>query len=115
MFNDLAVAAAVLLREKLANRVLVVDLDVHQGDGTAAIFRGNNDVFTFSMHAEKNFPLRKAPSDLDIGLRDGTEDEEYLSKLRENLPQIMDSFQPDFVLYDAGVDVHRNDALGRLG
>ena len=113
-FNDQAVAANFLLDNGLAHRILIVDLDVHQGNGTAHIFRDEPRVFTFSMHGERNYPLRKEDSDLDIGLPDGMEDEAYLKILRENLPRIADTFQPDFIFYQSGVDVLASDKLGRL-
>jgi len=113
-FNDQAVAANYLLDKGLARKILIVDLDVHQGNGTASIFRDEPRVFTFSMHGERNYPLRKEQSDLDIGLPDGMEDEAYLNILKENLPRIADEFQPDFVFYQSGVDVLASDKLGRL-
>lgn len=113
-FNDQAVAANWLLRQGLAQKILIVDLDVHQGNGTAKIFENEARVFTFSMHGERNYPIRKEKSDLDIGLPDGTEDDAYLSILRETLPRIADQFQPDFVFYQSGVDILESDKLGRL-
>ncbi len=112
--NDQAVAANYLLHKGLAKRILIVDLDVHQGNGTAALFQDNPAVFTFSMHGERNYPLRKEQSSLDIGLPDGMEDAAYLSLLYENLPRIADVFQPDFVFYQSGVDILATDKLGRL-
>lgn len=114
ILNDLAITATYLLKSNLAQKVLIVDLDVHQGNGTAAIFRGNPFVFTFSMHGEKNYPHRKESSDLDIGLPDGTEDATYLSILDRNLKGLIDEVQPDFILYQSGVDVLASDQLGRL-
>lgn len=114
VFNDLATAANRLLAESEARRVLIVDCDVHQGDGTASLLGGRDDVFTLSIHAEKNFPVRKARSTLDIGLPDGTGDEDYLAVLEAHLPDILDQFAPDLVLYQAGVDPHGDDRLGRL-
>lgn len=114
VFNDLAVTANRLLAEGHARRVLIVDLDVHQGDGTASLTAGQEDIFTLSLHAEKNFPVRKARSSLDIGLADGTDDDGYMDALTRHLPQVLDSFAPDFVLYQAGVDPHVDDKLGRL-
>ena len=114
VFNDLAVTANRLLAEGDARRVLIVDLDVHQGDGTASLLAGRKDVFTLSFHAEKNFPVRKARSSLDVNLPDGTADAEYLAALERHLPPILDSFAPDIVLYQAGVDPHAEDRLGRL-
>ncbi len=114
VFNDVAVAARRLLAEGAIGQALVVDLDVHQGDGTARIFEGDSSVFTFSMHAEKNFPARKAVSDLDIDLADGTGDDVYLAKLAEILPALLDRVEPDLVFFNAGVDPHVDDKLGRL-
>jgi acetoin utilization deacetylase AcuC-like enzyme len=114
VFNDVAVAARRLLAEGAIGKALVVDLDVHQGDGTAKIFEGDASVFTFSMHAEKNFPARKAASDLDIDLGDGTGDEAYLEKLAKILPALIDRVAPDLVFFNAGVDPHADDKLGRL-
>ena len=113
-FNDVAVAARALLDEGRVERVLVVDLDVHQGDGTAFIFEHEPRVFTFSMHGAKNFPARRATSDLDIDLPDGTEDDTYLGELRRRLPEVLERTRPDLVFYNAGVDPHRDDKLGRL-
>ncbi|MGB0424680.1 MAG: histone deacetylase, partial [Flavobacteriales bacterium] len=115
LLNDFAITAQVLLSRGKAKKVMIVDLDVHQGNGTAKIFENNNNVFTFSMHGGKNYPLQKEKSDLDVPLEDGIEDEEYLSKLQFHLPKILDSFQPDFVLYQCGVDILSSDKLGRLG
>jgi acetoin utilization deacetylase AcuC-like enzyme len=114
VFNDVAVAARRLLAEGAIGKALVVDLDVHQGDGTARIFEDDASVFTFSMHAEKNFPARKAVSDLDIDLADGTGDEAYLRTLAEILPALIDRVEPDLVFFNAGVDPHADDKLGRL-
>jgi acetoin utilization deacetylase AcuC-like enzyme len=114
VFNDVAVAARVLQRDCHARRIMVVDLDVHQGNGTAAIFAGDDTVFTFSMHGEKNFPFRKETSDLDVALADGTRDEDYLELLRSHLPQVLTRHQPDFVFYLAGADPYEGDRLGRL-
>ncbi|MCA0278391.1 MAG: histone deacetylase [Proteobacteria bacterium] len=113
-FNDVAVAALALLQAKDVERILVVDLDVHQGDGTAEILAGNPDVFTFSMHAEKNYPVRKVASSLDIGLPDKTGDDTYLETLAEALSHLARRGQWDLVFYNAGVDPHRDDRLGRL-
>lgn len=113
-FNDVGVAASVLLAERLVQRVLVVDLDVHQGDGTADIFAGNSAVFTFSMHGARNYPTRKIPSDLDIELPDGTGDDAYLGVLRDYLPGVRADADPQLVFYNAGVDPHQDDRLGRL-
>jgi acetoin utilization deacetylase AcuC-like enzyme len=114
IFNDLATAARVLLAEGLVRRVLIVDLDVHQGDGTAAIFQDEPRVFTFSMHCGINFPGTKQRSDLDVALDEGLEDEDYLRTLDRYLPDLLSQFQPDLVLYDAGVDPHGSDLLGKL-
>lgn len=115
LLNDLAVAAKHLMSESTSRRrILIVDLDVHQGDGTAFIFKDEPDVFTFSVHCGKNFPVRKQQSDLDVSLEDGTEDKEYLSKVQEHLPWLLERIRPDLVLYDAGVDPHWEDELGRL-
>ncbi|MGB3167006.1 MAG: histone deacetylase [Alteraurantiacibacter sp.] len=118
VFNDLAVTANRLLAEgevrPKVRRVLIVDCDVHQGDGTASLMAGREDVFTLSIHAEKNFPARKARSSLDVGLPDGTGDDTYLEALARHLPSVIDRFVPDIVLYQAGVDPHVDDRLGRL-
>mgnify|MGYP001950028747 FL=1 len=115
LLNDIALGSNFLLKEGLAQKILVVDLDVHQGNGTAEIFRNEARVFTFSMHGAKNYPLRKEQSDLDIDLPDGAEDDEYLSKLAKTLPMLIEMVQPDFIFYQAGVDVLATDKLGRLG
>lgn len=114
IFNDLAIAARVLLQEGAVSKILIVDLDVHQGDGTAFIFRDDPNVFTFSMHCEVNFPGTKQASDLDVPLSEGMEDEAYLQTLSAYLPDLLSSVKPDLVLYDAGVDVHLDDRLGKL-
>lgn len=114
VFNDLAVTANRLIAEGDARRVLIVDLDVHQGDGTASLTAGRTDIFTFSLHAEKNFPVRKARSSRDVPLPDGVDDDGYMAALTRHLPEVMADFAPDFVLYQAGVDPHRDDKLGRL-
>jgi acetoin utilization deacetylase AcuC-like enzyme len=114
VYNDAAVAARVMQQKKLADRVLIVDCDVHQGNGTASILQGDNSIYTFSIHGEKNFPFRKAASDLDIGLPDGTGDEEYLETLEGALAYIETRFIPDLVIYLAGADPYTGDRLGRL-
>lgn len=114
IFNDLAIAARVLQQLNLVRKVLIIDLDVHQGDGTAFIFQDDRSVFTFSMHCEVNFPGTKQKSDLDVPLAVGMEDDEYLQTLAEYLPGLLSNFQPDLVLYDAGVDPHVGDRLGKL-
>ena len=113
-FNDVAVAALVLIVEELAANVLVVDLDVHQGDGTADILKNEPRAFTFSMHGERNYPARKIASDLDVALPDGTGDAEYLERLGEILPVLSGRAAWDIVFYNAGVDPHADDRLGRL-
>ncbi len=112
--NDLAIAANRLVAEGAARRILIVDLDVHQGDGTAVIFAGRSDVLTFSMHAAKNFPVRKARSFRDVELPDGLGDDAYLELLDRELTGLLDSLAPDLVLFQAGVDPHAEDRLGRL-
>lgn len=114
VLNDIAIAARVLQRDGLASRIAVVDCDVHQGNGTAAIFAADPTVFTFSIHAEKNFPLRKEASDLDVNLPNGAGDDDYLRALQDHLPLILSEFRPDFVFYQAGVDPLRGDRLGKL-
>lgn len=113
-FNDVAVAANLLIADGEAGRVLVVDLDVHQGDGTAEICGDNPSICTVSMHAEKNYPARKQTSDIDVALPDGIRDDAYLETLDWLLPQTIDRFAPDLVFYNAGVDPHEDDRLGRL-
>lgn len=115
VFNDLAIAAVRLVEEGHAARVLIVDCDVHQGDGTAALTAGRPDIATYSIHAEKNFPVRKARSTLDVGLPDGTGDADYLDTLERTLLPLLTAFDPDLVLYQAGVDPFAEDRLGRLG
>jgi len=112
--NDVAIAARVLLAEGRVRRLLVVDLDVHQGDGTAWIFRDEPRLFSFSAHCASNFPARKQSSDLDLPLPDGLDDDAYLREIEAVLPDLIDQQRPDLVLYNAGVDPHRDDRLGRL-
>ncbi len=114
VFNDLAVAANRLIVEEDARRILIVDLDVHQGDGTASLTAARDDIFTLSMHAEKNFPVRKARSNLDVAMPDGVDDDGYMEALAKHLPDVFAQFEPDFVFYQAGVDPHTDDKLGRL-
>ena len=114
LLNDQAIAANYLLNNNLASSILIIDLDVHQGNGTAQIFQNEPRVFTFSVHGEKNFPFRKEQSSLDIGLPDGVEDEVYLSLIKEKIPYLFDLVKPDFVFYLAGVDVLSTDKLGKL-
>ncbi len=112
--NDLAIAAQALIDEGRVQRVLIVDLDVHQGDGTAVIFAGRGDVMTFSMHAERNFPVRKARSHRDVALPDGTGDDTYMAILAVELDALLAAHRPDIIFYQGGVDVHSGDRLGRL-
>lgn len=114
LLNDQAIAANYLLNRGLCNRILIIDLDVHQGNGTAQILENEHRVFTFSMHGEKNFPFRKEVSDLDIGLDEGTSDDVYLSLLKDTLPVLYEKHKPDFVFYLSGVDVLSSDKLGKL-
>lgn len=114
MLNDQAIGAQYLLNEHLARKILIIDLDVHQGNGTAKIFENQPEVFTFSMHSEKNYPFHKEVSDLDIALPDETDDEDYLNVLYEILPSLLDEVRPDFVFYLSGVDILKSDRLGRL-
>lgn len=114
VFNDIAISANLLLNEKKVRKVLIVDLDVHQGNGNAHIFRNNPSVYTFSMHGEKNYPLKKETSDLDLGLRDGISDSEYLGLLYDTLPMLINMVEPDIIFYQSGVDILEHDKLGRL-
>ena len=114
VFNDLAIAANRLSAEGVARRILILDLDVHQGDGTAVLMAGRADVFTLSIHAERNFPVRKARSSLDLALPDGADDDAYLDTLSSALPNVLDHYRPDIILCQAGVDPHIDDQLGRL-
>ena len=114
IFNDLAIAPRVLQKLGLVSKVLIVDLDVHQGDGTAFIFQNDESVFTFSMHCEVNFPSTKQQSNLDVPLEVGMEDDDYLQTLANYLPDLLSQVKPDLVLYDAGVDPHISDRLGKL-
>ncbi len=114
VLNDVAIAIRRLQHEQRIRRALVVDLDVHQGNGTAAIFEGDESVFTFSMHGERNYPARKMRSTLDVGLPDGIGDEAYLDALQAQLPQLTTGFSPDIVFYLAGVDVAAGDRYGRF-
>ena len=114
LLNDVAIAVATLLAEGATERIAVVDLDVHHGNGTAAIFADEPRVFTFSMHHQWNYPALKPPGDLDVGLEDGVGDEEYLGLLREHLPRILEKFRPELILYLAGADPYEADQLGGL-
>ncbi|WP_354678390.1 histone deacetylase family protein [Cupriavidus plantarum] len=114
VFNDAAIAARMLQRDGLARRVAVIDLDVHQGNGTASILRDDPTVFTLSLHGEKNYPFRKEASDLDVGLPDGCDDDTYAEALRGALDTLFSRFAPDLLIYLAGADPHEGDRLGRL-
>lgn len=114
LLNDIAVASQYLLENQICRKILVVDLDVHQGNGTASLFSGTDGVFTFSMHGQNNYPLYKETSDLDIGLPDGIEGPAYLKILGYHLPRLFDFVQPDLVFYQSGVDILASDRLGRL-
>lgn len=114
LLNDIAIAANYLLQIGAVKKVLVIDLDVHQGDGTAALFAGREDVFTFSMHCAQNYPFRKEISHLDVELDAGTGDEGYLATLKKHVPYLLEAIQPDIVFYQAGVDVLETDKLGKL-
>jgi len=114
LLNDQAITANYLLNKRLANSILIIDLDVHQGNGTAEIFQHESGVFTFSMHGDKNFPFKKEVSSLDVPLNDGIQDDEYLSALNVNLKKAFESARPDFVFYLSGVDVLSTDKLGKL-
>lgn len=114
LINDLAVVAASLIAEGQVKQILILDLDVHQGDGTARLLAGEPRAFTCSIHAARNFPADKALSDCDIALPDGTDDQAYLAMLGQVIPPLLDQLAPDLVIYDAGVDVHAGDRLGHL-
>jgi acetoin utilization deacetylase AcuC-like enzyme len=114
LLNDMAVAANYLLHEEKAKKILIIDLDVHQGNGTASLFRNEPRVFTFSMHGAHNYPFHKEQSDLDIGLKDGTDTPTYLSLLAEHLPALIATVQPDFAFYLSGVDILFTDKFGKL-
>jgi acetoin utilization deacetylase AcuC-like enzyme len=114
LLNDIGIAANELLHKNLVRKILIVDLDVHQGNGTAEIFQNDPRVFTFSMHGANNFPLQKENSDLDIGLPDRTDDSFYLKTLEENLNILLEKVEPDFIFYQSGVDILDTDKLGRL-
>lgn len=115
LLNDIVLTSNFLIKNKIAKKILVVDLDVHQGNGTAKMCENNPDIFTFSIHGEKNYPARKEHSDLDVELPDGTGDEEYLAQLKTSIKTILTHFSPDFIIYQSGVDVLKTDKLGRLG
>ncbi|MDN6280796.1 MAG: histone deacetylase [Psychroflexus sp.] len=114
MINDQATASYFLLEETQVEKILIIDLDVHQGNGTAAVFQNEPRVFTFSMHGKSNYPFKKEKSDLDIPLENGCNDATYLSVLKEHLPALMESVKPDFVFYLSGVDILETDKLGKL-
>jgi len=114
MLNDQAIGARYLQQKGLANKILIVDLDVHQGNGTAKIFQNDTSVFTFSMHGKANYPFHKEKSDLDIPLESGTSDTEYLSILKNTLPKLISNEKPDFIFYQSGVDILESDKLGKL-
>lgn len=114
MLNDQAIGAKYLINKGISKKVLIVDLDVHQGNGTAEIFKNDDSVFTFSMHGAGNYPFKKEQSDLDIPLPKGTDDASYLSILKDNLPKLIENLQPDFIFYLCGVDVLESDKLGTL-
>lgn len=114
LLNDVAISATYLLNQRLSKQILVVDLDVHQGNGTAKIFENEKRVFTFSMHGEHNYPLRKEKSDLDIPLPDKINGQDYLQLLQDNLPKLIKKVNPDFIFYLSGVDILASDQLGRL-
>lgn len=114
LLNDIAIASNYLLTNYLSKKILIIDLDVHQGNGTAVIFQNESRVFTFSMHGKDNYPLHKETSDLDIALPTGTRDNEYLAILEETLPQLIEQLKPDFAFYISGVDILNTDKLGHL-
>jgi acetoin utilization deacetylase AcuC-like enzyme len=114
LLNDFAIAANFLLQQHMAKKILIIDLDVHQGNGTAKLFEGNKYVFTFSMHGRNNYPFHKEKSDLDVELEDEIKDEAYLQKLQEYLPPILEDFKPDFAFYLSGVDILDTDKFGKL-
>lgn len=114
LLNDQVIAAQWLINQNLVNKILIIDLDVHQGNGSAALCAKKDNIFTFSMHGKNNYPLRKELSDVDIELEDGTKDAAYLYQLKERLENITKHFEPEFIFYQAGVDVLESDKLGRL-
>ncbi len=115
LLNDQVIAAHDLLSNHSINKILIIDLDVHQGNGTASMLQNDERVFTFSMHGRNNYPLQKEQSNLDVELEDGIQDKEYLSLLHMNLDQILTSFSPEFIFYQCGVDILATDKLGKLG
>jgi acetoin utilization deacetylase AcuC-like enzyme len=115
LLNDQAIAAQYLLDKKLAKKILIIDLDVHQGNGTAEIFQKNDNVFTFSAHGKTNYPFKKETSDLDIAFEDNTSDDEFLKTISTIVPKLIEQQNPDFIFYLAGVDILASDKLGKLG
>ena len=115
LLNDQVIAADWLIKQKKVNKILILDLDVHQGNGTAALCSNRDNIFTFSMHGKNNYPLRKEASDIDFELEDATKDAKYLYQLKQGLEDIVKCFDPEFIFYQAGVDVLESDKLGRLG
>ena len=115
LLNDQAIAAQFLLDNNLASKILIIDLDVHQGNGTAEIFQNNPNVFTFSTHGKTNYPFRKETSDLDIAFDDGTNDDKFLRTIGDIIPKLIETEKPDFIFYLAGVDILASDKLGKLG
>ncbi|XP_054755038.2 uncharacterized protein SYNPCC7002_A1628-like [Lytechinus pictus] len=114
LLNDMAVASRLLVHRKMVDRVLIIDLDVHQGDGTALIFQEDPNVFTLSVHCGKNYPVKKQQSDLDVSVDPGTGDDEYMRIIQDHVPPVLTKFRPGLVFFDAGVDPHKDDALGHL-
>ena len=114
ILNDQAIASNFLIKNNYCEKILILDLDVHQGNGTAEIFRDNDKVFTVSFHGQKNYPFKKEKSDYDYGFNDGTNDKEYLNKIKYEIPRLINIFEPDFIFYLSGVDIIENDKLGRL-
>ena len=114
VFNDLAYSALMLTKNKIVKKILIFDCDVHQGDGTARILEKNDNIFTCSIHCKKNFPVNKAQSNLDVELDDHTNNIEYLHEIQKSIKFCVNSFKPDFVFYDAGIDIHKHDELGKL-
>lgn len=115
VFNDIVIAIRRLFMERLIKKAMVIDCDLHQGNGTAFMFQGDKDIFTFSIHQENNYPFPKIPSGLDVGLEDGAGDERYLSELRRHVPPILKAIRPDFAIYVAGADPYKEDQIGKLG
>jgi len=114
VFNDMAYASLHLIRERVVEKILIFDTDVHQGDGTASILQNNDKIFTCSIHCKNNFPFRKSISDIDVELDDNLEDDEYLKIINQTLNNCLKKFDPDLVIFDTGVDIHKNDKLGNL-